>query len=184
MFGLGDLGNSIYRKMQSTKDFTNDEKNIIIERVKVAEQIPLDQRVVEKATLEKVSLKQTKTFDEVSTKAPTLADISIPDNSLALDPYSATSIYIAVLPTIESIKSLPLTDADKLLVAKKIVYKSVKKAREDCDKDKTRTSKRNSIGPLYVEKLNEKLHNIKDMDDLIDYLHKAIKKGTKILTSK
>lgn len=95
---------------------------------------------------------------------------------LSKDKYSATSVFIEVLPTIVSIKDLNIDDETKKENAINIIIQALCKRRKDCSSDIN--TELNGISHKYITKVRTIISNKEDIDGIIKYLNNAIKVGT------
>lgn len=87
---------------------------------------------------------------------------------LSKDKYSATAIYIDLLPIIESIKADSSLDMeDKLDKAREVVLSAICK-----NSGETR-----HIGTNYIAKARDAVYSARNIDQIIVYMKRAIEKG-------
>lgn len=90
---------------------------------------------------------------------------------LSLVEYSATSIFISILPNLEELKESTIPEKEKVEKAKTLIIKSLCKARSDCNT----TPK--GIGQDYIINVNRKLNTFRNINQIISYINNAINKG-------
>lgn len=94
---------------------------------------------------------------------------------LSKDIYSATSVFIEVLPAVVAIKNLDLDEDTKKETAINIIIESLCKRRNECADNSDTVL--NSISHNYITKVRKIISTKEDIDGIIKYLNSAIKAG-------
>lgn len=94
---------------------------------------------------------------------------------LSQDIYSATSVFIEVLPAVVAIKNLDLEEDMKKDTAVNLIIESLCKRRRDCTEKSDQVI--NGISHNYITKVRKIVSNKEDLDGIINYLNSAIKAG-------
>ena len=89
---------------------------------------------------------------------------------LSKDQFSATSVYIAILPELEKLNKTKMSRDDKVEKAKIMVIQSLCRARAEC-------GTRKSISQDYIVKVRMIISKHQTIDQIIQYLNNAINLG-------
>lgn len=87
---------------------------------------------------------------------------------LSKDPYSATSVFIKILPQIKSIKQITTNEDERIFRAKDLIIASLKHAQERSPK---------SISSSYIESYAHRIDSCIDLNDIIDMVSRSINRG-------
>ena len=90
---------------------------------------------------------------------------------LSLNPNSATSVYIRIMPELEQLKTADMTADDRIETARDLVISSLCKARMDC------TENRKGISQDYIVKVRMIISKYQTINQIINYLNNAINIG-------
>ena len=90
---------------------------------------------------------------------------------LSLNPNSATSVYIRIIPELEQLKTSDMTADDRIETARDLVISSLCKARMDC------TENRKGISQDYIVKVRMIISKYQTINQIINYLNNAINIG-------
>ena len=82
---------------------------------------------------------------------------------------SATSVYIDIIPELETIKKSNITEEEKLENSINIVIKALCKSRSN--------EHNGGISQDYIIKVRKTISKCRNIDDIIKYINNAINKG-------
>lgn len=88
-------------------------------------------------------------------------------------PYSATSVYLAIIPDIEKVKTEDIGSDEKMEKVRDIITKALCKARTTCGSKNNRYE----IGQDYIIRVRTIIARHKTVDQTLTYLRNAIEKG-------
>ena len=90
---------------------------------------------------------------------------------LSQNPFSATSVYIKILPELNNIKNEDISSDDRIEKARDLVVSSLCKSRMDCEAHKK------GISQDYIVKVRMIISKYQTVDQIIQYLNNAINIG-------